>query len=84
MILLVDIRHEPGANDKIMYDWISHYHQNVIVVATKADKIKRSQVQKHISIIKKGLELKAGDTIIPFSATTKQGKDEIWEILDSL
>ncbi|WP_070001059.1 ribosome biogenesis GTP-binding protein YihA/YsxC [Cellulosilyticum sp. I15G10I2] len=83
VILLVDIRHEVGANDKMMYDWISHYHQNVIVVATKLDKIKRSQVQKHLSIIRKGLELSADDVLIGFSAETKQGKDELWEIIEN-
>ncbi|OON97265.1 MAG: YihA family ribosome biogenesis GTP-binding protein [Epulopiscium sp. Nele67-Bin005] len=82
VVLLVDCRHEPGENDKMMYNWISHYHENVIVVATKLDKIKRSQVPKHISIIRKGLGLKPTDKIIPFSASTKQGKDELWEILD--
>lgn len=82
VVLLVDIRHEPSENDKMMYDWITYYHENVIVVATKLDKIKRSQVQKHMSILKKGLNLREGDRIIPFSATTKQGKEEIWQILD--
>jgi GTP-binding protein len=82
VILLVDIRHEVGANDKMMYDWISYYHDHVLVVLTKADKIKRSQLQKHIAIIKKGLQLRSQDKIIPFSAVTKQGKDEIWQIID--
>ncbi len=82
IVLLIDIRHEPSENDKMMYDWISHYHENVIIVATKMDKLKRSQVQKHVAIIKKGLALKQGDIIIPFSAATKQGKDEIWSVLD--
>lgn len=82
VILLVDIRHEVGENDKIMYDWIAYYHHHVIVVATKADKIKRSQLQKHMAVIRKGLNLREEDKLIPFSATTKQGKDEIWELLD--
>ncbi|MGL6173355.1 MAG: ribosome biogenesis GTP-binding protein YihA/YsxC [Cellulosilyticaceae bacterium] len=83
VVLLVDIRHEVSANDKMMYDWISYYHHNVVVVATKLDKIKRSQVQKHMAILKKGLQLREGDRLVAFSSTTKQGKDEIWEILDS-
>lgn len=83
VVLLVDIRHEPSENDKIMYDWIHHYHDKVIVVATKLDKIKRSQVQKHISMIRKGLDMKADDILIPFSAETKQGKDEIWAVFDN-
>ncbi len=83
VLLLVDIRHSPGENDKLMYDWIAHYHENVIVVATKLDKIKRSQIPKHVAVIKKELNLRSTDKIIPFSATTKQGKDEIWNILDT-
>jgi GTP-binding protein len=82
VILLVDIRHEPSENDKIMYDWISFYHPHVIVVATKADKIKRSQLLKHLSIIRKGLNLTPEDKLIPFSADTKQGKEELWALLD--
>ena len=84
VILLVDIRHEVGANDKMMYDWLAHYHDQVLVVLTKADKINRSQIQKHTAMIKKGLSLRPGDRIIPFSSQTKQGKDEIWELLDAL
>jgi len=82
VILLVDIRHEVADNDKIMYDWISHYHQNVIVVATKMDKIKRSQIPKHLSIIKKGLGLADDDLLIGFSTTTKQGKEELWAVIE--
>lgn len=82
IILLVDIRHSIGENDKMMYDWISYYHKEVIIIATKADKINRSQVQKHINVIKKGLDLKDQDRLVPFSAATKQGKDEIWSIIE--
>lgn len=82
IILLIDIRHEVGANDKMMYDWISHYHNEVIVVATKMDKIKRSQVQKHLAVIRKGLELRPQDKLIPFSSETKQGKEELWQIIE--
>lgn len=82
VILLVDIRHEVGENDKMMYDWISYYHDHVLVVLTKADKLKRSQVQKHVAMVKKGLALRPQDLIIPFSAVTKQGKDEIWQVIE--
>lgn len=82
IILLIDIRHSIGENDKMMYEWISYYHKEVIIIATKADKINRSQVQKHINIIKKGLDLKDQDRLVAFSAATKQGKDEIWSILE--
>ncbi|WP_058486586.1 ribosome biogenesis GTP-binding protein YihA/YsxC [Defluviitalea phaphyphila] len=79
IVLLVDIRHEPNNNDKMMYNWICHYKFDVIVVATKLDKIKKSQIQKHISIIRKKLEMDSNHMIIPFSAQTKQGKEEIWK-----
>lgn len=84
IILLIDIRHEVGTNDKMMYDWIKHYHNEVIVVATKADKIKRSQLQKHLAVIRKGLELSSGDKLIAFSAETKQGKEELWKCIEGV
>ncbi len=84
IVLLIDIRHEVGNNDKMMYDWIKHYHDEVIVVATKMDKIKRSQVQKHLSVIRKGLNLMPEDTLIGFSAETKQGKDELWKCIEEI
>lgn len=84
VVLLIDIRHEVGANDKMMYDWLAHYHGQVVVIATKADKINRSQLQKHQAMIRKGLNLRGEDILIPFSATTKQGKDEIWTLFDQL
>ena len=84
IILLIDIRHEVGKNDKMMYDWIKHYHNEVIVVATKADKIKRSQLQKQLSVIRKGLELTANDKLVAFSSETKQGKDELWQIIEKV
>ncbi|OON94274.1 MAG: YihA family ribosome biogenesis GTP-binding protein [Candidatus Epulonipiscioides saccharophilum] len=84
VILLVDIRHAPSENDKLMYDWISFYHKNVIIVATKMDKLKKSQIPKHISIIKDKLNLRSIDSIIPFSATNKTGKEEIWKLIDNI
>lgn len=84
VFLLIDIRHEPSANDRDMYDWIVYQGYEPIIIATKLDKIKRSQVQKQIKILKEGLALAPGTKIIPFSAETKQGRDEIWEIIDSL
>lgn len=82
VILLIDIRHEVGKNDIMMYDWIKHYHNEVVVVATKADKIKRSQLQKQLSVIRKGLSLTMQDKLIAFSAETKQGKDELWQVIE--
>ena len=84
IFLLIDIRHEPSANDKLMYDWIVNNGYNPIIIATKLDKLKRSQVQKNIKAIKDGLKLRPGSKIIPFSAETKQGKDEIWALMDEL
>ena len=77
VFLLIDIRHDPSANDKLMYDWIVNNGYNPIIIATKLDKLKRSQVQKNIKAIKDGLKLRPGSKIIPFSAETKQGNDDI-------
>ncbi|MGN1317511.1 MAG: ribosome biogenesis GTP-binding protein YihA/YsxC [Lachnospirales bacterium] len=84
IIMLVDIRHEPGANDRMMYDWLKHYGYNIIIVATKSDKLKRSQLQKHTSMLRKAFNLQQGDILIPFSSHTKSGRDELWEIIDEI
>ena len=84
VFLLIDIRHEPSENDKLMYSWIVNQGYNPIIIATKLDKIKRSQVQKHMKMIRQGLELVPGTTIIPFSAETKQGRDELWELIEGI
>lgn len=83
VFLLVDIRHEPSANDKDMYQWIGAQGYEPVIIATKLDKIKRSQVQKQIKILKEGLKLLPGTQLIPFSAETKQGRDEIWDVICS-
>ncbi len=83
VFLLIDIRHEPSANDKQMYEWIVAQGYEPIIIATKLDKLKRSQVPKHVKMIKEGLRLLPGTTVIPFSAETKQGRDEIWELVES-
>lgn len=82
VFLLIDIRHEPSANDKNMYDWIIHNGFQPIIIATKLDKIKRSQVQKQVKLIRTGLDVVEGTPIIPFSAETKQGREEIWELIE--
>lgn len=82
VFLLVDIRHEPSANDRDMYDWIVHQGYEPMIIATKLDKIRRSQVQKQLKLLKECLKLKTGTKVIPFSAETKQGREEIWEIID--
>jgi GTP-binding protein len=83
VFLLIDIRHEPGENDRLMYDWIVHNGYNPVIIATKLDKIKRSQKDKQIKLIRTALN--AGDAVIvPFSATSKQGREEIYEIIDKM
>ncbi len=84
VFLLVDIRHDPSENDRTMYDWVAHQGYAPVIIATKLDKLKRSQVQKNIKAIKNGLHLPSGAKIFPYSALTKQGRDEIWEYIDSL
>lgn len=84
IVMLVDIRHEPGENDKMMYNWLKHYNYDIIVVATKLDKIKRSQIQKQLSVVRKGLNMSAEDKLVPFSGETKTGVDELWEILENI
>ncbi len=84
VFLLIDIRHEPSANDKIMYQWILDHGYEPVIIATKLDKIKRSQIQKQMKLIREGLEVVRGTKIIPFSAETKQGREEIWELIDEL
>ncbi len=84
VFLLVDIRHAPGANDKMMYDWIVDSGFKPIIIATKLDKIKRSQVAKQLKLIRTTLEVLPDTKMIPFSAQTKQGRDEIWAVVDEL
>ena len=83
VFLLIDIRHEPGENDRLMYDWVVAGGYTPVIIATKLDKIKRSQTDKQIKLIRTTLNAK--DTvIIPFSATSKQGREEIYEIIDQI
>ena len=84
IILLIDIRHEPGENDKMMYDWLRHYGYKIIIVATKSDKLKRSQLPKHISMLRKSLNLDKDDVLIPFSSETKDGRDELWSVIENV
>ena len=84
IFLLIDIRHEPGANDQQMYRWILNQGFRPVIIATKLDKINRSQMDKHIKMIKNGLKVVPGTQIIPFSSQTKQGREEIYALLDSL
>lgn len=82
VFLLIDIRHDPSANDKMMYDWIVSKGYNPIIIATKLDKIKRSQKDKHLKAIRQGLGLMPGTVMIPFSSVSRQGRDEIWQLVE--
>lgn len=84
VFLLIDIRHEPSKNDQIMYDWILSNGYRPIIIATKADKIKRSQLPKHIKMLRQGLGMAKEDILIPFSSETKQGREEIWTLIEQM
>lgn len=84
VFLLIDIRHDPSANDRQMYDWILNNGFQPIIIATKADKINRSQLNKHIKMVKEGLKTQKETVVIPFSAQTKQGRDEIYAVIEKL
>lgn len=82
VFLLIDIRHVPSENDCMMYDWIVDNGYEPVIICTKLDKIKRSQVQKNLKLIREKLDLVPGTTMMPFSAQTKQGRDEIWNLIE--
>ena len=84
VFLLVDIRHDPSENDKMMYDWVIHNGYRPVVIATKLDKLKRSQVAAHVKAVRQGLGMEKEDILIPFSAETEQGRDEIWELIEGM
>ena len=84
VFLLIDIRHEPPANDRQMYDWIISQGYHPIIIATKLDKLKRSQVPSALKTVREGLKAGKETIILPFSALTKQGREEIYEVIDRL
>jgi len=81
VIQLVDIRHEPSAEDVMMYQWLKHFEIPTVVVATKADKISRGNIQKHTKIVRNKLNMPKDEVLQIFSAETGQGKDELWDII---
>lgn len=83
VFLLVDIRHEPSENDRIMYEWIKEQGFAPVIIATKLDKINRSQIARHVRQIREGLKAREDTTVIPWSAQTRQGREEIYELIDS-
>lgn len=82
VVLLVDIRHEPTQDDKLMFKWMKATGNQAVVVATKADKLSRNQMFKSIAIIKKSLQIEKEDIFIAYSSETKMGRDELWEIIE--
>ena len=84
VFLLIDIRHEPSENDRRMYEWIVYQGYDPIIIATKLDKIKRSQIEKQLKVLRTGPGVKPGTRMLPFSALTKQGRDEIWAVMDEI
>jgi len=83
IFLLIDIRHSPGNHDKMMYNFILEMGYQPIIIATKLDKIKRSQIQKQVKVIKQELQVLPDTIVIPYSSKTKQGREEIWEFVDT-
>ncbi len=84
VFLLVDIRHEPSANDRQMYEWVTENGYRPVIIATKLDKIKRSQAAGQVKLVRTGLGIGPDVTVIPFSAETKQGREEIWALIEEL
>ncbi|MBC8079696.1 MAG: YihA family ribosome biogenesis GTP-binding protein [Gorillibacterium sp.] len=82
VILIVDVRHPPSKDDQTMYEWMKHLDLNVVVIATKADKIPKSQWQKHIKQVRETLKMLKDDKVILFSSETSLGVDELWALLD--
>lgn len=84
VVQLVDIRHEPTAQDVQMYEYLRHYGLSGVVVATKADKLKRSQIGKSLAVIRKALDLTEEDIIIPVSALKREGQDRLLDVMEQI
>ena len=82
VFVLVDIRHAPGKNDLVMYDWVKRSGYEPLIIATKADKIKRSQLRAQQKLLREGLGCTEDTVIVPFSAVTRQGREEIWTMIE--
>lgn len=82
VFLLVDIRHEPGRLDLAMLEWMRYHGYRPVIIATKADKLSKAQQQRQLAVLRRSMSLTAEDRIIPFSALSKQGRDEIWALLE--
>ncbi len=84
IFLLIDIRHDPSANDRNMYEWIVYQGYQPVIIATKLDKINRSQIDKQVKAIRKGLNAGPLTKIIPYSSLSKQGREEIWDTIETV
>lgn len=84
VFLLIDIRHEPSANDRLMADWIRSNGFVPVILATKADKLNRSQIPRQVKLVREGLGLSGDSTVIPFSSVTKLGREEIWDLIEQM
>ena len=84
VFLLIDIRHEPSENDRMMYEWMVENGYPPIIIATKSDKLNRSQIARHTQVIRDVLQVEPGTAVIPFSSETKQGREEVWGLIESL
>lgn len=84
VFLLIDIRHDPSENDIMMYDWMVNQGFAPIIIATKSDKLKKTQIDAHIKAIREVLNVEPDTIIIPFSSMSKEGREEIWDLIDSL
>lgn len=84
VFLLIDIRHDPSENDIMMYDWMVDQGFVPIIIAAKSDKLKKTQIDAHIKAIREVLNVKPDTIIIPFSSMSKEGREEIWDLIDSL
>ena len=83
MLLIIDLRHKPSADDVMMYDFLKHYQIPCIIVATKADKIPKGKWQKHLKVVKDTLDIAEGDEVILFSSETGLGKDTAWNAIQA-
>ncbi|MFC4099961.1 ribosome biogenesis GTP-binding protein YihA/YsxC [Paenibacillus xanthanilyticus] len=83
VLLIIDIRHAPSKDDCLMYKWLRHYNIPLTIVTTKADKIPKSQWQKHIKLIKETLEAEPSDRVVLFSSESGLGRDELWDVIMS-
>ena len=84
VFLLLYIRHEPSENDRLMYQWVIDSGFQPILIATKLDKIKRSQVEKQRKLIRQGIGADKNTIIIPYSSETKQGREEVWDRIEEV